>query len=147
MKYVANPVIVNAYKIKEIENIVDSNALNLVLEDGEEVLATEEITAKMIPVVDDYWVIQSDGYIYLNPKDVFERKYSLIYEENKKMTDTFRKEYRPLDESQKSRINQIKSEAEKLNESIDWAIGDKRMIALAKENLELAVMWAIKSIT
>ena len=23
----------------------------------------------------DYWVIQPDSYVYLNPKDVFERKY------------------------------------------------------------------------
>lgn len=63
------------------------------------------------------------------------------------MTDIFRKEYKPLDESQKSRIEQIKNEAEKLLESFDWAIGDKRMIALAKTNLEQAIMWAIKAIT
>jgi hypothetical protein len=63
------------------------------------------------------------------------------------MSDTFRKEYKPLDESQKARIEQIKDEAEKLHESFDWAIGDKRMIALAKTNLEQAVMWAIKAIT
>jgi hypothetical protein len=63
------------------------------------------------------------------------------------MTDVFRKEYKELDESQKSRINQIKNEAQKLHESFDWAIADKRMMALAKTNLEQAVMWAIKSIT
>lgn len=63
------------------------------------------------------------------------------------MSDVFRKQYKPLDESQKYRIEQIKNEAEKLHESFDWAIGDKRMIALAKKNLEQAVMWAIKSIT
>lgn len=82
MKYVAKPVIVDAYKIVEIENIVNSNALNLVLENGNDVVATEEMTARMIPLVDDYWVIQSDGYVYLNPKHVFEKKYSLI-EDNK----------------------------------------------------------------
>lgn len=64
-----------------------------------------------------------------------------------KMSDVFRKEYRLLSESEKSRIAQIKNEAEKLHESIDWSIGDKRMIALAKTNLEQAVMWAIKAIT
>lgn len=26
----------------------------------------------------DYWVIQSDGYVYLNPAKVFERKYTRI---------------------------------------------------------------------
>ncbi len=61
--------------------------------------------------------------------------------------DTFRKEYKPLDDSQKARIEQIKNEAEKLNDSFDWALGDKRMIALAKTNLEQAVMWAVKAIT
>lgn len=31
--------------------------------------------ARYTPVVGDYWVVQEDGYIYLNPRDVFERKY------------------------------------------------------------------------
>lgn len=62
------------------------------------------------------------------------------------MTDTFRKEYKPLDESQKMRISQIKNDAEKLLDSIDWAIGDKRMLELAKTKLEECVMWAIKAI-
>ena len=37
--------------------------------------------ARMIPQVGDYWVIQSDGYVYLNPKDVFERKYRPLQEQ------------------------------------------------------------------
>jgi len=61
--------------------------------------------------------------------------------------NVFRKSYTSLDESQKSRINQIKDDAQKLWDSIDWAIGDKRMLALAKTNLEQAVMWAIKGVT
>ena len=64
------------------------------------------------------------------------------------MTDVFRKEYRQLDEVTKSRIEQIKNDAQKLWDSFDWAINeDKRMMALAKTNLEQAVMWAIKAIT
>jgi hypothetical protein len=59
----------------------------------------------------------------------------------------FRKEYKPLDETQKARIEQIKDEAAKLYESFDWALADQRMIALAKTNLEQAVMWAVKGIT
>lgn len=51
-----------------------------------------------------------------------------------------------LNESQKNRIEQIENEAEKLHGCFDWIIGDKRMIALAKTNLEQAVMWAIKAI-
>jgi hypothetical protein len=45
------------------------------LENGENVVATSEMTARYKPVAGDYWVIQSDGYIYLNPKEFFERKY------------------------------------------------------------------------
>ena len=73
MKYVANPVIVDAYKIKEI-----SKYRGLHLENGEYVTATKEMISRIAPKVGDYWVIQEDGYIYLNPKEVFERKYSPV---------------------------------------------------------------------
>src|ERR1700691_2146243 len=33
------------------------------------------MTARYAPKVGDYWVVQSDGYAYLNPAEVFERKY------------------------------------------------------------------------
>jgi hypothetical protein len=46
------------------------------LDNGENAIATPEMTARYTPKTDDYWVVQSDGYVYLNPKDVFERKYS-----------------------------------------------------------------------
>lgn len=36
--------------------------------------------SRFIPQAADYWVIQEDGYVYLNPKDVFERKYSKLPE-------------------------------------------------------------------
>ena len=40
---------------------------------------TEKMCARMTPVKGDYWVTQlHDGYHYLNPKDVFERKYRLL---------------------------------------------------------------------
>jgi hypothetical protein len=48
------------------------------LGNGEEVIATPQMTARMEPKVGDYWVIQSDGYVYLNPKEVFERKYEPV---------------------------------------------------------------------
>jgi hypothetical protein len=32
--------------------------------------------ARFKPQPGEYWVRQADGYIYLNPKEVFERKYS-----------------------------------------------------------------------
>jgi hypothetical protein len=47
----------------------------LVLQDGKEVVADRGMISRYIPSEGDYWVKQSDGYIYLNPKEVFERKY------------------------------------------------------------------------
>ena len=82
MKYVANPVEVDAFKIVEIRNRADRDPLGplttgifLVLENGETADPSREMMARMTPSVGDYWVIQSDGYIYLNPKEVFMRKY------------------------------------------------------------------------
>jgi hypothetical protein len=77
MKYVGNPVEVDAFKIVSVGPLADrgGNFRILTLEDGKMVQADEGMMSRMTPEVDDYWVIQSDGYIYLNPKDVFERKY------------------------------------------------------------------------
>ena len=69
------------------------------------------------------------------------------------MTDTFRKEYKPLTENQKFHMDIIKLTAEDLltffnqTKSIKPVIVDERAMALAKTNLEQAVMWAIKAIT
>jgi hypothetical protein len=70
MKYVANPVEVDAFKIV---GVIDAGCYEL--ENGEEFRTTAEMMSRISPNVGDYKVIQSDGYIYLNPKDVFERKY------------------------------------------------------------------------
>jgi hypothetical protein len=71
MKYIANPVEVDAFKILEV------CGLFVRLEEKE---YWENITlsmvARMTPKVGDYYVVQSDGYVYLNTKEVFERKYS-----------------------------------------------------------------------
>lgn len=88
MKYIANPVEVDAFKIEDVIavsilsgkergdlRLCRSSGVVLRLEDGRLVDATPEMTARMTPRVGDYWVIQADGYVYLNPKDVFERKY------------------------------------------------------------------------
>lgn len=71
MKYVANPVIVDAFEITEI---LPNNILTL--KDGGTAYPTPEMLSRITPVVGDYWVIQEDGYVYLNPKEVFERKYT-----------------------------------------------------------------------
>lgn len=82
MKYIANPVEVDAYKIVEIPEPPTARGQLLKIDarpgDPEPLLvnATPDMMSRMKPSVGDYWVIQSDGYIYLNPKEVFERKYS-----------------------------------------------------------------------
>lgn len=82
MKYRANPVIVDAFKIIAIGTRAAEGETRLQLEGNpsypEFVTATAAMCSRMTPSVGDYWVIQSDGYVYLNPKDVFERKYSPV---------------------------------------------------------------------
>jgi hypothetical protein len=66
------------------------------------------------------------------------------------MTDVFRKAYLPIGDDQKSKINDIKNKAEELYFSMTDLGGmtvDPRAMALAKTNLEQAVMWAVKAIT
>jgi hypothetical protein len=79
MKYIANPVEVDAFVITGIGNNLGENfGQEVKVDDGSTRLITPEQMARMTPVVGDYFVIQSDGYIYINPKTVFERKYSQI---------------------------------------------------------------------
>lgn len=75
MKYIANPVEVDAFKVEKILARSPQDDIALRLDSGEEVIATWEMCTRIVPSVGDYWVVQSDGYVYLNPKDVFERKY------------------------------------------------------------------------
>ena len=68
------------------------------------------------------------------------------------MSDTFRKEYKPLSESTKSWMNSFKDQAQILHDDFDTCFSampesDKRMMALAKTNLEQAILWAVKAIT
>jgi hypothetical protein len=75
MTYRANPVVVEAFVIASVGESENGNT-SLLLENGGSVVATAEMQARCKPSAGDYWVIQSDGYVYLNPRDVFERKYS-----------------------------------------------------------------------
>jgi len=92
MRYEANPVIVDAFKITFVsakQTLGGSTALEL--EDGSTVVATAEMTARMTPVEGDYWVIQEDGYIYLNPAKIFERKYHPLVEKTKPTVEELEK--------------------------------------------------------
>ena len=75
MKYVANPVEVDAHIIVGVGPVEGDGSMHLALQNGENVTADSGKIARYIPQEGDYWVIQSDGYIYLTPKEVFERKY------------------------------------------------------------------------
>ena len=81
MKFVANPVEVEAFEIVSIDRMPDADpplGRHVATSDGENRFADAGMCARYLPQVGDYWVIQADGYAYLNPKDVFERKYSPV---------------------------------------------------------------------
>jgi hypothetical protein len=67
--------------------------------------------------------------------------------------DVFRKQYQPLSEDQKVYMEAFKDKAEELikefeaSENTPFLDVNKRCMALAKTNLEQAVMWAVKAIT
>lgn len=74
MRYIANPVTVEAKRIVQA-GLWDADGIHLELEDGSTFVATSEMTSRMVPEPGDYVVWQDDGYVYLNPAEVFERKY------------------------------------------------------------------------
>lgn len=91
MKYIANPVEVDAFVIIQVAAASRTKVASLSVGDVVETVpagfllrldnhstvhATPEMCARMMPTPGDYWVVQSDGYVYLNPKKVFEEKYS-----------------------------------------------------------------------
>lgn len=62
--------------------------------------------------------------------------------------DTFRKEYTPLTDGQKAEMEAIKTKAEELEALFNNSIPrEPRLMAVAKTNLEQAVMWAVKAVT
>lgn len=75
MKYKANPVIVDAVEIVDVGPITAEGSRHLALRDGVNMVAVQGMLSRMTPVPGDYVVTQEDGYVYLNPKAVFERKY------------------------------------------------------------------------
>lgn len=76
MKYVAREVLVEAFEIKGVGEEDNDGSRMLKLESGwTEGRATREMMARMTPKVGDYWVVQEDGYVYLNSREVFLRKY------------------------------------------------------------------------
>lgn len=76
MTYTAKPVRVKAYQIAEILPWDAADGRRpLKLDDGQVVRAHAGMLARIAPQVGDFWVVQEDGYTYLNPRLVFLRKY------------------------------------------------------------------------
>lgn len=69
------------------------------------------------------------------------------------MSDTFRREYKPASPEVKAQMDAIKDAAENLEGLFNGVLDPNerseraRCIAVAKTNLETAIMWAIKGIT
>ena len=74
MKHIANPVEVEAHVVTATYDL-GSGVFKLLLDDQTVFTATPDMTARMKPTIGDYVVTQSDGYVYLNPRDVFLYKY------------------------------------------------------------------------
>lgn len=76
MKFIARPIIVDAFRIETIAHCgLGHIGKTLTLEDGREILADSAMLARIDPEPGDYYVVQEDGYAYLNPAAVFLRKY------------------------------------------------------------------------
>lgn len=80
--HIANPVHVKASRICNVGEANETGALSVVTEDGAWHTLDAGMISRYTPTIDDYIVIQEDGYKYVNPKEVFERKYSPIGAEN-----------------------------------------------------------------
>jgi hypothetical protein len=50
-------------------------ACEIVVDDNKVIDISAEMTSRYFPKLGDYYVVQEDGYAYLNPKDVLDRKY------------------------------------------------------------------------
>jgi hypothetical protein len=75
--HIANPVAVTAQVITGIQSIVEGAMLALEGTTTEH-FVDHAMLARYTPTPGDYLVTQDDGYTYVNPKAVFERKYASI---------------------------------------------------------------------
>ena len=78
MKYRALPVEVDAFTIVHVDAPDTEGNRQVLLDNGVVVIITAEMAARHKPMVGDYFVVQQDGYEYINPRTVFVRKYEKI---------------------------------------------------------------------
>lgn len=74
--HTANPVAVVARAILVVSTITEG--MMLALDDTTSFFASNAMLSRYTPMAGDYLVTQDDGYQYVNPKAVFERKYAAI---------------------------------------------------------------------
>lgn len=80
VRYRANPIEVEAFEIVSVSPETGNGNMQIITEDEKVRQADAPMLARYSPTPGDFWVIQSDGYEYVNPREVFLRKYSLIPE-------------------------------------------------------------------
>jgi hypothetical protein len=75
---------VEGFRIVDIQHMhedhVPGRPCKVKVDSGKWIECDSAMTARYYPQVDDYVVIQPDGYIYLNPKKVFEDKFEKVEE-------------------------------------------------------------------
>lgn len=74
---VKQDVIVTAHVITAVEKSA-GGVISITLDNDEHFALTNTQVARYKPVEGDYYVTTADGYEYLNPKSVFEKKYEKI---------------------------------------------------------------------
>lgn len=77
-KYAVRPLTVDAFQITHVSDTYEEGLVDITLDNGEVVTCRPELMSRMKPAVGDYYICTDDGYFYLNPKVVFERKYRLV---------------------------------------------------------------------
>ena len=80
MKAIGKPVEVDFYEIRGWDTAGPDGNCFVHCSEGRSFLVTPAMTARAPVGTYHYVVVQADGYVYLNPKDVFERKYSPVTE-------------------------------------------------------------------
>lgn len=82
LRYQANPVCVTANVITEVGELRGDHSHLVTLDDGREVVASEQMIlhmGRLVPVPGDYWVLnEEDGTLSIYPKRYFEHKYRPI---------------------------------------------------------------------
>lgn len=93
--HVANPVRVEAHQITGLREDERGLGLWAELSDGSTALIDAGMIARYTPKNGDYFVIQDDGYRYINQREVFERKYrpigqNVLFDQDKESAEFLR---------------------------------------------------------